>query len=489
MRALTEITTGGPQQSYVNALTHMAQRRALNLFSGGAPVDSATALAEAEVRGVFAGLAAPASLAPGVDLNLFGGDNPSNAYLLALSCHVSQAALNASDGTDFDAQLQQLMNTIAADLEADGIVDPVFIEQKIDQASTFDPYECVASLQKRLDDIGDVSTVLPNPLGAVDWDRDGIPNSTDPDVDGDGVDAASDPVISLAVVQGGSQLVVVKRDQGHALQLLGEPPPPAVGVRYSPSLVADAGGALTDVVEAVAALGEIVIRRGDGTVHHLPRVDTYPEAVAGIASGAVAITVTMDNSLLVIDDNGNVTRHNTFDPSGPPISLPMSDVTRVAGFDDYWVYLDSGGGVHIDGIIVADVAGLGGINIIDVAAEFGTFEALYMAISDTGVLYRFSGSAPTAVEDTSITGISSLHVSGGTLFAITGAGVWNLSEGAGPFQVSDVAGLTSFYGPVTWGESGISAYVATDTGGNVQLIHFTGDLSINSLFRQVYVPG
>ena len=492
MRALTEITASGPQTAYVNVLTHMAQRRALNLFSGGTALDSAVAQAEGEVRGIFPNLVPPSSLVSGSDMNLLGGDTPSNAYLLGLSCVVSQTALIMSDGTDNDAQLQQLINSIASDLEADGVAGQVGL------GGSFDPYECVASLQERLDNLGDATTVLPDPQQVLDWDADGDPNSTDPDSDGDGVNATDDPVVSLAVTA--TQLLVVLRDSGRGLQLINPPPPPAVGaLRYGPGLVGDPGGVLTDVVEAIAALGVIVIRRGDGTVHFLRDGDNQAaQPVTGIASAAVSMAVTTSGVLLVIDANGNVTRHATFDSCCPPSSLSMTNVARIAGVDPNYVYLDNVGDVRIaEGVTVTDVLGLAGVTITDVAADQGASAGGYIAISDTGALYRFRSAAPTAVEDIGITGVNSLHISttapppgatGGSLFAVTTSGVWDLSEGGGPFQVSDVAGLTSFYGPVTWGESGIYAYVATDTAGNVQLIDFTGDLSTNGLFRQVYVP-
>ena len=484
MRALAEITASGPQEVYVNALTHMAQRRALNLYAGGAALSSAVSQAEGEVRGVFAALIPPESLVSGTEMNLLGGDTPSNAYLLALSCYVSQAALNLSDGTDNDAQLQQLINNIATDLETDGVVDPLFIEQKIDQASTLDPYECVASLQKRLEDIGDLITVLPDPQQVFDLDRDGIPNSDD----------TNDPIVSLAVIHSAgahTQLLVVRRDSGHAIQLIGDPPPPSVGgVRYNPVLVTDATLFLTDAVEVVATADHMVIRRGDGTVNWVMGADyTEAQPVTGIASAAVGITVSLGNLLLVIDDTGNVTRHQPPITELPASSLPMSNVVRVAGGDPNYVYLDNTGTVRIvEGVTVTDVLGFGGITITDVAAGFQGVPSTYMALSDAGALYRFSAAAPTAVEDARVPGILSLHISN-TVFAVTAGGVWDLfGLGSGsPVQVTDVAGLTSFYGPVTWGESGINAYVATDSAGDVQLIHFSGDLSINSLFRQVYV--
>ena len=158
------------------------------------------------------------------------------------------------------------------------------------------------------------------------------------------------------------------------------------------------------------------------------------------------------------------------------------------------MYLDNTGAVRIvESATVTDVLGLGGITITDVAADLLEFADGYMAISDAGALYRFSVASPTAVEDTEVTGITSLHLSMlglPRLFAITAGGVWDLfGESSGsPLLISDVAGLSSFNGPVSWGESGIRAYVATDGAGDVQLIYYTGDLSINSLFRQVYVP-
>ena len=108
----------------------------------------------------------------------------------------------------------------------------------------------------------------------------------------------------------------------------------------------------------------------------------------------------------------------------------MSNVVRVAGGDPNYVYLDNTGAVRIvESATVTDVLGLGGITITDVAADLLEFADGYMAISDAGALYRFSVASPTAVEDTEVTGITSLHLSMlglGRLFAITAGGVWDL---------------------------------------------------------------
>ena len=261
----------------------------------------------------------------------------------------------------------------------------MFIGEKTDAASNLDPYECVASLQKRLEDIGDVTTVLPDPQQVFDWNRDAIPNRDDP--------AANDPIVSLAVIHGpgpsGTQLLVVKRDSGNAIQLIGAPPPPAFGGdRYNPFWLG-----VTDAVEAVAAVPHIVIRRGDGTVNWVMGASyTEVQPVTGIASAAVAITVTTSNILLVVDANGNVTRHDG--PTNPPSSLVMSNVLRVAGADPNYVYLDNTGAVRIvEGATVTDVLGLGGITITDVAADFQAVPSTYMALSKDSALYRFSAAA------------------------------------------------------------------------------------------------
>ena len=55
------------------------------------------AQAELEALDVFPWLVPPQSVASGSQMNLLGGDDPSNGFLLALSCGLSRLAFDASE--------------------------------------------------------------------------------------------------------------------------------------------------------------------------------------------------------------------------------------------------------------------------------------------------------------------------------------------------------------------------------------------------------
>jgi hypothetical protein len=478
MRALAELDSAGAQQIYVNAVTHMARPRALSLYAGGAELSDAVAQAETELASAFP-LVAPASLAPGTAMNALGGDDDSNAYSLAMSCLVAQVAQWSSDGADVDAQLQQLINNVASDLADDGVVAEF-------QIVDFDPYECVASLQRRLADIGATAAELPDPQRVLDLDRDGDPNRTDPDGDGDGVDAADDPVIAVAGT--GNDLLVVTGGSGRAIQLIGRHPNTGAPM-YGPLAAADESGTLTDVVDAIPAFGGIVIRRSGGEIHLLAAGadNAAPLPIPGFTGSAAWISAAHDGALLVVDPGGDVFRVI----ADTSTALPISNAARVAGSDADYVVLDVTGAVRIvEDAAVTDVLGLDGIVIVDVAVDIvGADENGYLAISDAGAMYRFSAAAPTAVEDTAVTGITSLHLSTGRLLAVTDTGIWDLAGGAGSQrQIADVGGFTSVTGPIAWEPSGVSIYAGIDADGDVQLIERFDDLTIGTLYRPVYVP-
>ncbi len=114
LRALYSISQAGTQAAYINMVTHLSYLRARFLYLGGASLADATKQAESELRSQLAITAADFDPgAAGIDMNILGGDSPANAYLLAVSAALGQAA-----GTD--AGLQELANTIQTDLEEDG---------------------------------------------------------------------------------------------------------------------------------------------------------------------------------------------------------------------------------------------------------------------------------------------------------------------------------------------------------------------------------
>lgn len=178
---------------YVNVLTHMAYPRAKAAIVAGTPAAEAIAEAESAVRAAL-GLFEPESLAAASQLDLLGGDDDGNAYLLALSCTLAEAGVAASDGAAPDAAMQELVNTIAATLETQDSLMPESAEQLATGRRRMNGTACMAALEDRLAAIGDLETVVPNVYRVLDFDGDGVVDALDDDVDGDGELSATDTV-------------------------------------------------------------------------------------------------------------------------------------------------------------------------------------------------------------------------------------------------------------------------------------------------------
>lgn len=190
---------GGPQSLFLNTLTHLAHGRVQALVQGqGMPIDAAIAQAEAEVRAALGvGVPAGAASVPGTAMNLLGGDNDANAYLLAVSAVLAQAAVNRVGlNGPVDATLQELLNGIEADLEDDGQLVPARTTELLDAQRAVDPAQVMRDLEARLRSLGSTATV-PNLDRVLDNDLDGVVNASDncprvenprqEDEDGDGV--------------------------------------------------------------------------------------------------------------------------------------------------------------------------------------------------------------------------------------------------------------------------------------------------------------
>lgn len=182
LRALYEIKTGGAQNAYVNLVTHLTFQRVKQLVSGGMATDAATTQAEEELR-VALGIGTPGFLpkARGIDLNILGGDSDANAYLLTVSAVVAQAAadrLAAAGSGSIDATLQELLNTTALDLSADGSLQMPLRQTYLDAQKHVDVDQVTVALRARLTQIGSSATV-PDLSRIIDSDADGIANAMD----------------------------------------------------------------------------------------------------------------------------------------------------------------------------------------------------------------------------------------------------------------------------------------------------------------------
>jgi hypothetical protein len=175
LRAFHEITSGGVQAAYVNLVTHLTYGRVRNLVGNGTPLAAATAQAEGELRAeLHVGPVDFAPEAPGIYLNELGGDNDSNAYLLAVSAVLTKAGL----ASGADAGLQELVNTISVDLASDGRLEDALKAGLDATQRTVDGDAVMTLFRARLADIGS-DLVVPNIHRMLDTDGDRFPNLTD----------------------------------------------------------------------------------------------------------------------------------------------------------------------------------------------------------------------------------------------------------------------------------------------------------------------
>jgi hypothetical protein len=172
LRAMYVVEKSGDQQAYLNLVTHLTYLRVQRLLGDGKSFAEATAQAEAELRGQL-GITLPSfdPGAPGLAMNLLGGDTPANQYLLAVS-----AVLVASAGPD--AGLQELGNTIATNLEDSGVISKTNKAKIAAGALTVDSQQVMKNLKARLDELGSAAAV-PNMDAIFDPDGDGLVNAKD----------------------------------------------------------------------------------------------------------------------------------------------------------------------------------------------------------------------------------------------------------------------------------------------------------------------
>lgn len=189
----------GQQTAFINMVTHLTTNRIKALVAGSKPFDQAVAQAEAELMAQL-DITGP-DYQPGVaatGMNVAGGDNDDNAYLLAVSSVLIQVAA-ARQGA-VESNIQEVLNRIAQDLIGGTINDG--LKAEITQALlAVDPDAVARRLQARLDTLGSDATV-PDMNRVLDQDRDGkvnaqdncplVPNDKQDDYDQDGVGDACD---------------------------------------------------------------------------------------------------------------------------------------------------------------------------------------------------------------------------------------------------------------------------------------------------------
>jgi cysteine-rich repeat protein/ELWxxDGT repeat protein len=204
LRAFYEASGPGAQQAFVNPVTHLTHGRIEQLYSQGSSFVDAVTQSEDELL-VALGVGVPGfdPAVEGAALNVLGGDNDANAYLLAVGTVLAQAAVTRAGGIDgpVDAHLQELVNTISGTLEEVGQVSAALHDELLQAQRDVDPTAVMLAFQARLDMLGS-RVELPDIDRVLDSDLDGVANLDDncrrvenplqEDADADGVGDACD---------------------------------------------------------------------------------------------------------------------------------------------------------------------------------------------------------------------------------------------------------------------------------------------------------
>jgi hypothetical protein len=179
LKAFAEITSGGPQHAYVNAITHLTQQRIVTLVGQGTTLSLATSRAETELETALAiGGSGFDPGAPGNQLSLEGGNNVASAYAFAVGAVIAEVAHRSMDPGSIDAKLQQFINTTALRFSAGGTLDQAATTAIRTAQQCVEPEAVTAALATRFTSVGS-SAVVPDINLALDSDLDGVPNASD----------------------------------------------------------------------------------------------------------------------------------------------------------------------------------------------------------------------------------------------------------------------------------------------------------------------
>lgn len=200
LRAIDVPPGAGVRSTFVNIVTHLTFNRVKVLLGQGMPFEDAIDQAELElVVALPIGIPAFRPNLGGVEMNVLGGDTDANAYLLAVSAVFTQAA--ALESGPLEAELQQLLNTVASDLADDGQLEVFNVMDLSVALDALDPADVMENLAGFISDTG-AGTTVPDMDRILDQDRDGVVNADDncpveangdqADGDGDGVGDACD---------------------------------------------------------------------------------------------------------------------------------------------------------------------------------------------------------------------------------------------------------------------------------------------------------
>jgi cysteine-rich repeat protein len=178
VRGLADVTVGG--DVFVNVITHLEERRVRSLVLAGAAFEVAVSQAEGELQAAL-GVGSPGvwAGATGVSMSMLGGDSDPNAYLLAVSAVLVQAAAEAAGpGGPVDGELQELLNTVAQDLGDDGAVSSELTARVAVAQLALDSAAVKVNLAARFSELG-IATPVPDLDRVLDQDLDGLVNADD----------------------------------------------------------------------------------------------------------------------------------------------------------------------------------------------------------------------------------------------------------------------------------------------------------------------
>ena len=182
----------------VNVLTHLINNRVQYLIKQGSLPADAIEQAQTELRTALSSVLLVNALPDFTQLSVYNldGTNPiANAYLLALSATLyNYAQIQAGgDASLISAKLSETLNTLAADLEVDGVIDSTTILTGLVNATTsLNPDAIETNLINRSIAVLGMALEVPDINLFIDTDQDGIANAQDDDDDGDGIPDVSD---------------------------------------------------------------------------------------------------------------------------------------------------------------------------------------------------------------------------------------------------------------------------------------------------------